>query len=515
MVVLTTRQRDLIRLLIDQDEPRGAAELAQQMQLTPRQVSYDLKGLDRWLTQHDVGLKVLPGVGVELQCSSEQRLRLRQELSGRSSFQLVLSVEQRQWLMAIILVTAKEPIILHQLQQLSQASRTTILKDLEVVSVWLDEMGLVLGRRQNYGFHVEGKESKKRQGISRLLWENSVIGESLVDLTHTKGLTFLLAGDKGLLPIVNDVHVMIKNWDIRKVSSWVAYAESQLGGRFTDNAVLYLALSFAIQAERAQKGQIVEVDDQTLEWLKALPVWSVASQIAERLSWYWSAEWPDSEIALVAMYLLAAPRNERWPADLEINGTFVDLIDEIMQHIATTYELPGLRHDKTLHDGIVNQIIPAWLRQHFDIWMPPLPLAGALPPKYHLEHNTAQEISHLILARCGQTIPESELSGLALLLRAAFVRERPQSTKEVIVICPSGMATAQLLVARLKVHFPHLGNFRVVSMRELSKRQMAGAQLIITTISLPDATDFGLEVIKVHPLLLPEDIERITRWLAR
>ena len=77
------------------------------------------------------------------------------------------------------------------------------------------------------------------------------------------------------------------------------------------------------------------------------------------------------------------------------------------------------------------------------------------------------------------------------------------------------MATAQLLVARLKVHFPRLGDFRVVSMRELSKRQMAGAQLVITTISLPDATDFGVDVIKVHPLLLPEDIEHITHWLDR
>lgn len=515
MVVLTTRQRDLIRLLIDLNEPRGAAEIAQQMQLTPRQVSYDLKGLDRWLNQRDVSLKVLQGVGVELQCSPDQRLRLRQELRGRSSFQLVLSAEQRQWLTAIMLVTATEPVILQQLQQLSQVSRTTVIKDLEVVNAWLDEVGLVLGRRRNFGFQVEGTESKKRQGISRLLWENSVLGETLVDLTHTEGLTFLLAGDKGLLPIVNDVHVMIKSWDLRKVESWVAYAESQIGGRFTDNAVLYLALSFAIQAERAQKGQFVEIDDHSLEWLKALPVWSVASQIGERLSWYWSAEWPDNEIAQVAMYLLAAPRNERWPADLEINGTFVDLIDEIMQHIATAYELPRLCHDKTLHDGIVNQIIPGWLGQRFDIWMPPLPPSGALPKSYQFEHDTAREISDLIQARTGEALPANEVSGLALVLRAAFVRERPQSTKEVIVICPSGMATAQLLVARLKVHFPRLGDFRVVSMRELSKRQMAGAQLVITTISLADATDFGVEVIQVHPLLLPEDIERITHWLAR
>jgi hypothetical protein len=47
MTSLTTRQRDLLHLLLDADAPLGSAELAANMQLTARQVSYDLKGLSR------------------------------------------------------------------------------------------------------------------------------------------------------------------------------------------------------------------------------------------------------------------------------------------------------------------------------------------------------------------------------------------------------------------------------------------------------------------------------------
>ncbi|MGC8000323.1 hypothetical protein, partial [Salmonella enterica] len=84
------------------------------------------------------------------------------------------------------------------------------------------------------------------------------------------------------------------------------------------------------------------------------------------------------------------------------------------------------------------------------------------------------------------TLPASEINNVALLLRAAYIRERPNRLQEVIIVCPSGMATAQLLVARLKTRFPHLGALRVVSLRELNRTVTASAELIITTVPLPD-----------------------------
>ena len=44
------------------------------------------------------------------------------------------------------------------------------------------------------------------------------------------------------------------------------------------------------------------------------------------------------------------------------------------------------------------------------------------------------------------------------------------------------MATAQLLVARLKARFPRMGKFRVVSLRELDQEILILLELIITTV---------------------------------
>jgi mannitol operon transcriptional antiterminator len=76
------------------------------------------------------------------------------------------------------------------------------------------------------------------------------------------------------------------------------------------------------------------------------------------------------------------------------------------------------------------------------------------------------------------------------------------------------MATAQLLVARMRAYFPRLGSYRVVSLRELGNAVIPGAHLIITTIPLPAKINEQTPVIQVHPLLLPQDVAKITQWLA-
>jgi hypothetical protein len=100
-----------------------------------------------------------------------------------------------------------------------------------------------------------------------------------------------------------------------------------------------------------------------------------------------------------------------------------------------------------------------------------------------------------------------------MLLRAAYIRENENRVENVIVVCPSGMATAQLLLARLKVHFPRLNLLEVVSLRDVMQKQHQNANLIITTIPISLPQQPHTTILQVHPLLLPEDIEKITRFL--
>ncbi len=184
-----------------------------------------------------------------------------------------------------------------------------------------------------------------------------------------------------------------------------------------------------------------------------------------------------------------------------------------MIQVAAAYGIPALEQDQALRDGIVNHVIPACLRQRFGLQMSPVVRNVALSQDYAAESALARKLVDLIRERSGDALPENEIDGLGMLLRAAYIRERQDYVRNVIVVCPSGMATAQLLVARLKAHFPRLGSYRVISLRELGKEEVMAAHLIIATVPLPAVIMDRTHVIQVHPLLLPKDIENITQWL--
>jgi mannitol operon transcriptional antiterminator len=203
-----------------------------------------------------------------------------------------------------------------------------------------------------------------------------------------------------------------------------------------------------------------------------------------------------------------------WPGDLDIDPNLTELITLLMEEVTLAFNTPGLRQDMSLRDGLVAHIIPAVMRQRFGLWFPPSWSDGALSRKYEHEYTIARELALLVSERTSVTLPDGEIDTLTLLLRAAFIRERPHRPKRAFIICPSGMATSQLLVARLKARFPSLEILGVLSLRELTSERVAGAQLLISTVPLLQPPKPGLPVIQVHPLLPPEDIETITHWLT-
>jgi hypothetical protein len=199
-------------------------------------------------------------------------------------------------------------------------------------------------------------------------------------------------------------------------------------------------------------------------------VWRVAAQLLDQQSIQLPEAQQDAETAYLTMHLLTGSRNNIWPSDLELDAPFQALLDSLMRGIAQAYRVPTMEADSALRDGLAAHLIPACMRQRFNLWSPPISYMRNLAEKYAFESTVAVQLAEEINAETGIILPDDEVNNLVLLLRAAFIRERPNRLNRVIVVCPSGMATAQLLVARLKARFPRLGKLDVLSLRELNPR---------------------------------------------
>jgi mannitol operon transcriptional antiterminator len=515
MITFTTRQREILKIILDVNLPIGSVELAKRLHITPRQVNYSMKGVKVWLREHDQELSVLPGIGFTVNLTADQTHALFQKINIHSGVQIVLSVSQRQQLLALFLLTRTEPFILSQLEQISQVSRMTTLKDLDEIDKWLQEQKISLIRKPHFGIQVNGAEHDCQQGLAKLLWgETPFSNDPVTEITHSEGLKFNLQGDIQLLPLIQYIDNYFSSLHLRRAIGLVAKAEEQLGGRFTDDAVLHLALVFAIMSNRVKSGNHLDVDEITVASLQTAKMWSVASYVARKLSREASSIWKPGDVAGVAMEMMAAPRNEVFPGELERESDFSALSERLMEHISQSFGISKLKHDRTLQNGLLNNIVPACFRQRFNLWFPVALNTAGLSEKYETEHVVAEEISRLVYEYTGVNLPQSEINNLVVLLRAAFIRNRSYRFDRVIVICPSGMATAQLLVARLHARFPNLSNLEVISLRDMTPTLVSSADLILTTVSLPRQYAANPKVIQVHPLLMPEDIEAITQFLS-
>ncbi len=391
----------------------------------------------------------------------------------------------------------------------------TVLKDLDEVEAWLQSQKINLIRKPHFGIQVSGAEHVCQQALAELLWGETPFSDDLVtEITHSEGLKFNLQGDAQLLPLVGYIHHYLSSLQLRRTIGLVAKAEEQLGGRFTDDAVLHLALVFVIMSNRIQSGNHLDVEDQLLASLQSAKMWPVASYVASKLGRESNSSWKYSDVAGVAMQMMAAPRNDAFPGQLERESDFSALSERMMEHISQAFSISKIKHDRTLQNGLLNNIVPACFRQRFNLWFPFALNNASLPDKYEKEHTVAREISKLVDEFTGVNLPESEINNLVVLLRAAYIRNRSYRFDRVIVICPSGMATAQLLIARLHARFPNLSNLEVTSLRDLTPTLVSSADLILTTVPLPRQYANHPKVIQVHPLLMPEDIEAITQFLS-
>ena len=514
MTSLTTRQRDILKMLLKVDEPIGTGEIADSVHLSPRQVNYSMKGIDQWLKTRDARLQAKPGVGTIIECQPEQRDNIIKELEGASRLHLVLTPEQRQQLLCFYLLFESEPIILAQLTRIANVSRTTILTDLEAIETWLGQRNLQLERKQNYGFLIEGTEKLLQQAILKLLWGEMPFGKSLFSASYQQGLQFTLHQDAHFLPLVEEVNGKLSQVDLKKILNKIVLVEDFLAGRFTDEGVLYLSLVISLLMLRVQLGKHIEAPPVDIENLIELPAWEAAILLIQNLDQVEWLSWTKNDIAYLEMNILSSPRVDNWPSDPAQEKLYRELSNELISEVSKTYQLEALLNDLSLREGLINHLVPVCNQQKFNLWFPEIQAGLARESKYTNEFNLARKMIDIIQNYTGLEFPAYEVNMIAALLRAAYIRLRPYHFKKVLVVCPSGMVTAQLLTARLTTRFPRLGKLTVISYRELDPDMIAQADLIITLMPLSEDLVKDKPVIQVSAQLLPEDVEAITNFLT-
>ncbi|HYF90776.1 MAG TPA: PRD domain-containing protein [Symbiobacteriaceae bacterium] len=496
------RLRMVLSELLSREEPTTLADLADRVRVSRRTLQEDLDRMDAWLAKvPGACLHRQPRRGIWLEAEPQARTLLAAEAGGASRGDMVtLSPVERQRRLIGLLLTEGRPTTLQAMADRLFFSRATIQKDVEGVARWLAARGLILHRRPRQGVELTGPESAWRRAVAEYLRE---IGEPQSD-------TRLDAGS------IAELAVLFPGLKITMLEEAVRMTESSMGFRFSDEAYAGLVVHLAVTVARMQQGKEVRMTPVQMQEFAAKREYELARQMTDRLSAALGLVFPEDEIGYISLHLLGAKvqANLSRPDELQSTLSSLDrgvlaLAKRIVALAEKALDLP-LQEDLQLLTGLALHLRPTINRLKHGLGLRN-PVLDELKRSYPSFMGVAWMAAAIIEETESVSVTEEEVGYLAMHLGAAV--ERSRTRRRVLVVCGSGLGTAQLVASKLRTHFPDLEIAGLVPSLAITEADLIrqGIDLIIATV--PVAA--GLTpVVRVHPLLREEDVQRLARFLG-
>ena len=512
MLELDKRARDLLLTLLSSDQPLSTGFLATHLGISARQVRYALRRAELWLKSEGVPLHSGPRGQMWVDLGYRQRKQLIQQLERGIGYRYVLSGEERVQYELIQILVSEQPLLIKQLEAVLGVSRTTIRRDLLEAAEWLKERGLALWTRPHVGVHYAGTELAYRRALVELL-TTIVSTDKLITAFRSRGLRTPPPSGT-LLRDAAWCYVCTLNLELaaRQVERVFRYLQ------LTDSELVDLFLYLGIAARRVCDGHHVALPPEQVSRPRRRWALEIARRWWEEVATTYRVNVPEDEITVLAALVAGAkvahlaPERERLCGSEVRNEGEITAIVNVIVDVAARRLHPFLRVDPLLVRGLTLHLTPVLERLRFGLPVTN-PLAEEVRAMYPEVCEVATECSRAVERVTGVRLPADEVVFLAMHLGAAIERLRARPRRRVLVVCSEGIATAWLLVSRLRSVFPFVDVVDVMSVYELHNRGIRRlmADAIISTIDLPSAS---IPVLVVSPMLKPEDIARVSAALG-
>lgn len=495
---LDTRVIRMLRWLLDQDDLRSTEDLAADLGLGTRVVRYRLGAVDSYLRSRGYHLVRRRGSGVWIDASPDARSTLREELSAIDQAPRVYARDERNHvLLADLLWTAPDSTSLDRLHAVLEVSKASARRDLKRNEEWLDRYNLVLSRRPGVGISVVGPETRIRQALVQLTIE-AIPDEVLAELTVRPFEEAKLV--KVRVPAgVRDHIARLPLQRTAELVSALSFGKVLKEG----NNELVFCIYLAVTAARLRAGHGILMDAGQHRSLADHPVSDTADSIARTFGDQFDLTLDELEVAGITRYLLGLATLSSEPDEKEAPSSSA-LLETLMLMAAELIDEP-LGHDPELRRSLAQHLDRLGVRLRYGL---PVfnPLLDEVQRRYPDVHKVAAEMGDVIATHFQGHVTEDEVGYVTMYLAGALERSGLRARRRVVVVCPSGMATAWVLVSRLQAEFPQLEVVRVLSSRSVQTLDDDAVDLVISTIPL---TTDAAPVVVVNALLPANDVRML------
>jgi len=500
------RCAQILNIIRERDAPITVKELAETFKVSQRTIRYDLNKIDSFLQDcHLPQLQRKPNSGVQIELSHAEQMHLSRKLLGMGTYHYTLSPEERRRFILIELIASKGYVTIQSLAEKLSVSRSTVITDLRELRHRIKEHGVTIESKTKEGIRIVGEEKKLRKILMDFIFQyvdTKIIVREIQE--------HLFKDDE--LGLEMEFRNLLADMDLHFIEKCLQVAEQELNVQFSDDAYSGIILHIAMALKRIQLGHDIVIPKEELKMLASTKEFSTASGLAQMLEEHFHLNIPIDEIGYMTMHMLGASnfKNNKEDSPLEYQ-----IIVQAM--VGTMSGLTGvnLSRDPILIQGLEDHIGPVIHRLQHELHVKN-PLLKEIETNYHdLFHQTKMAVRHLeIFTR--SKMPPDEIGFIALHFAAALerlqTRENSHTVKDILIVCGTGIGTAEILSAKLKKLFK-VNIINCISSHHLeSFIRHHHVELIISMIKLPH---LSIPAVVVNPLLNDQDILKLSPYLER
>ncbi|GGE29590.1 transcriptional regulator MtlR [Pullulanibacillus camelliae] len=494
---LLPRQERILVAFLDADrECVQIDELAERLKVSQRTIHRDLKDVKGLLATYHLKLKRDRHKGLYLEGSLEDRKKIRNDIYFNYK-KVFFSPEERQFALVVTLIAADSPLKLYSLSHTFGVSESTISHDLDEIHPKLSDYQIELIRKPGFGIEVIGEEVNKRLVLFEAFKQQLSVEEWLNLLefpSQTKNKSYfhsllysefqfdkMITLDKMLRPIIQK-------------------SESLYG----DQDYVYLLVQLMITMNRIGRGHELNQMSKLMERdeIEHVPLLEKVERFLTFIFKKNIAPYEERFISTFLMHSHQSPNEQ----NKEYQSVSKETIFTFVRYIESLLNL-SLHDDDRLIKGIESHLNTSIQRLNKGMTVYN-PLHDKIKEQHQDYYLACKESKGILEQEIGVTLPEDELSFLALYIAAAAIRKNTLEKQHVkaIVVCSSGIGTGHFLASRITQELKGIDIVKIASMITLKNwlKENKAIDLIISTVSLSFVDSD--KIVKVSPLLEARDI---------
>lgn len=387
---------------------------------------------------------------------------------------------RRKYIIDQILVNNKI-VTLKKLAEDFYVSETSIIADLDYIDRKIIAKGGAIKSTHN-GTEIIGCEISRQKSLlefNRWVMSNEIVARNLSSVVMKKALTDLY-GETIVNACYRIVYDHIKN-SVNKLGEYNIFNVINI----LTIMVYRKALSYSI------------TDEQHVKETFFGDAISNARKILKQISTRFKLNFSQVEVNYLAGELVANRLNDYSGDD----NKWIEIMRKITRELSVSLNI-DIVEDQILKTNIENHVPPMIYRLQKGV-STTNPFTEQIMQEYPIVFNYLSLLLAKYEGELETIFTVDEIAFLTLHYEAAI--ERAREVSKIVVICPTGIATAELLVNKLINILPRFVNVQVASMRELYEID-SDTDLIISTVHIPESEH---EIIEVSNFLTNKDVENI------